>query len=1131
MKKEGEKRGIKKFRRDKKKMKKIVAVLVAMLMVMSVTVALAGGAKDVNPEADAGLTEVTQEKGSQDIKSVYDGEQICFKCKFAKPIVERGEYDRVKVKSLRNIVNPGEPVLPFKTLNILLPQGKTVQSIEVTGNQIHLFGEYHVEPGQEPVPLGSKSNYMAHPDPAIYESMNPFPGKMFTKASIQELRGYKILILNLYPVQYIPKAGKIFYLDSMNVIVNTAPETISDNFRGLPQDKTRVLGVVDNPEVVETYSTSAPTLSQSYDYVIITKDSFVSAFQPLADWKNQRGVNTTIVTVEDIYANYSGVDNQEKIRNFIKDAYNNWSIEYVLLGGDGDGDDVGEESGDTIIPHRGFYAYVGTNYVDDDIPADLYYAALDGNWNDDEDDRWGEPGEDDLYAEVYVGRAPVDSEAEVSNFVNKTIAYESTNAPYLMDALMVGEDLEWTKWGGDYKDEIKDGSSAGGYITVGFPDEYNVSTLYDRDLDPDRWDKYDLIPMINDGVHIINHLGHAWVNYVMKMDNSDVDNLTNDEYFFGYSQGCYDGSFDNRGTSGNYSSSDCISEHLTTTSHGAFAFIGNSRYGWGNRYSTDGASQHYDREFYDALFGENILNIGKANQDSKEDNIGFINNAAMRWCYYEITLFGDPETPIWRIPKPPELSVTVDAPAKVGNYKTFDVTAIISNSGTETATGVNATISWIPRSGLNTTELPTRYVGNISDGDSETVSWNVTANTEGRYNITVEASATNAAPANDTTTVEVIGYSEDVANAEETVKGTVTTGSYVDTHASDDVYEAITEIESKGNPAKRYSYLEHKWTIDVTGGSEVTFYVEANHTVNTEGDDFEFEYSNSLDGTYTPMVTVTNTSDTDTYQTYELPKNTEGTVYIRVMDTDQTKGNRTLDTISIDQMFIRSVFAPPSYGVTVTIDETSQTVKPGNSTTYAVRTKNTGDLDASYSVVMTGTAVDDSNITVNPLNWNTGTLAPNAENVTTVTVSTNSSTPEKAYALNATATCDQNTSVMDYATSKLVVSSLTNAMHIASINMSLKTAGPNTNAIALVTIVDANNNPVGSATVEGRWSNATSDTDSGTTDASGHVSLDSDKVKNPLSGTTFTFTVDGVSLTGWTYASASNVETSDSITV
>jgi len=416
----------------------------------------------------------------------------------------------------------------------------------------------------------------------------------------------------------------------------------------------------------------------------------------------------------------------------------------------------------------------------------------------------------------------------------------------------------------------------------------------------------------------------------------------------------------------------------------------------------------------------------------------------------------------------------------------------------------------------------------------QTVTVSTTASTpETTYTLTVTATCDQDASVTDSATSDLVvslaGYTDDKANGDTPVAGTVT-GSYLDTHESDDVYESVTEIESGGKPANRYSYLEHKWTIDVTGGNSVTFYLEAYHSPSSDGDDFVFAYSTD-DSTYTDMVTVTKTADDNTCQTSELPNDLSGTVYIRAKDTDQTVGNKALDAIYIDQMFIRSESGPPSYGVTVTIDEASQTVAPGNGTTYMVRVKNAGDLDASYSVAMSGTAIDEPTITVSPLNWNTGTLAPNAENVQTVTVSTTASTPETTYTLTATATCDQDASVNDSATSELVVSSVTNTMHVASIDMSLKTAGPNTNAIALVTIVDATGAPVGDAIVEGHWSDATSDTDSGLTDTSGEVALDSDKVKSPSSGTVFTFTVDDVSLTGWTYDPAANVETSDSIIV
>jgi hypothetical protein len=414
------------------------------------------------------------------------------------------------------------------------------------------------------------------------------------------------------------------------------------------------------------------------------------------------------------------------------------------------------------------------------------------------------------------------------------------------------------------------------------------------------------------------------------------------------------------------------------------------------------------------------------------------------------------------------------------------------------------------------------------------VTVSTTASTpETTYTLTATATCDQDVSVTDSVTSDLVvssaGYADDKANGDMPVAGTVS-GSYLDTQVSDDVYESITEVESGGKPANRYSHLEHKWTVDVTGGSDVTFYLEAYRSSSSDGDNFVFAYSTD-DSTYTDMATVTKIADDGSYQTFDLPSDLSGTVYIRVKDTDQTAGNKALDTIYIDHMFIRSGSAPPSYGVTVTIDEASQTVAPAEGTAYTIRVKNTGDFDASYSVVMGGTAVDEATIDLSPLNWNTGTLAPNTENVQTVTVSTTASTAEITYTLTATATCDQDVSVIDSAASELVVSSVINKVHIASIDMSLKTSGPNTNAVALVTIVDAAGVPVGDATVEGHWSDATSDTDSGLTDAIGEVALDSDKVKHPPGGTVFTFTVDDVSLAGWTYDQAANVETSDSITV
>jgi hypothetical protein len=122
------------------------------------------------------------------------------------------------------------------------------------------------------------------------------------------------------------------------------------------------------------------------------------------------------------------------------------------------------------------------------------------------------------------------------------------------------------------------------------------------------------------------------------MYTSDVSALTNSHNFcFVYSQGCMSGGFDNP------QGSDCIAEYFTVKStNGAVAGIWNARYGFFWSYSTDGDSQRFHRQFWDAVFGENLKEIGRANHDSKEDNLFLIQRSCIRWCYYETNLFGDP---------------------------------------------------------------------------------------------------------------------------------------------------------------------------------------------------------------------------------------------------------------------------------------------------------------------------------------------------------------------------------------------------------------------------------------------------------------------------------------------------------
>ena len=293
----------------------------------------------------------------------------------------------------------------------------------------------------------------------------------------------------------------------------------------------------------------------------------------------------------------------------------------------------------------------------DDVTGDDY-IRLDGIYfSKFSDPILGEPGEEDYSAEVFVGRACADNLEDVQNFTSKTIAYMNTDddEEYLKKVSVVGEYLGFPlvcKWGGNFMDDLIGKCKKHGYTTQGFPsNKFSIDKLYDkfwkengwpdpRDNDGGGWPKEEIINRINNDVHIINHLGHGVEVRNMKLYKADMDSLTNEKYCFIYSQSCLSGNF-------GYPHTDCIAEHLTVkTEHGAFAGIWNSHYGAGpliwKTYTTDGISQRYNREFWDAVFNEDIKEIGRANQDSKEDNLWRIDEMGMEFSYKVITLFGDP---------------------------------------------------------------------------------------------------------------------------------------------------------------------------------------------------------------------------------------------------------------------------------------------------------------------------------------------------------------------------------------------------------------------------------------------------------------------------------------------------------
>jgi hypothetical protein len=101
-------------------------------------------------------------------------------------------------------------------------------------------------------------------------------------------------------------------------------------------------------------------------------------------------------------------------------------------------------------------------------------------------------------------------------------------------------------------------------------------------------------------------------------------------------------------------------------------------------------------------------------------------------------------------------------------------------------------------------------------------------------------------------------------------------------------------------------------------------------------------------------------------------------------------------------------------------------------------------------------------------------------------------------------------------------------MYVFAIDMSSKRAGPNRSGIAVVTIKDTDGNLVAGATVHGTWSGDYSGSASGVTGTDGAVRFETGKVRHAA---TFTFVVNDVYKSGYTYDSGLNNQTSATIDV
>ena len=545
-------------------------------------------------------------------------------------------FDVVTLPGHYSTSEPGYPNLPLAVYNVAIPPDAEVTGVDVVSVSTEaLAGEFNIHPSQRPEVLSQPSRAFVPPDARAYASSRSYPGEMVRFVRSGLMGGYRVAGIHVSPLRYTAAQKRLELVTRLKVAVcyeRNRHEVLSLDKSQIDLMGANVRALVANPEAVAKWAPAArlpvsgdgrPSMDSLFDMIVITSSARAANFQPFVNWKTRRGIKTVVMRTESIYASYSGRDNPEKIRNCVKDYWQNHGLKWVLIGGD-----------DQIVPVRTCRLTVeGTT---EDIASDMYYADLQHSWDSNNNNLFGEMEDSvDLLYDVFIGRMPADNATHVATFFAKDTMFEKHQDTTRLKRVLYGSTMLFDPYHGKVINHI---------IADEFPSGWTHAHLEDPNTGV-------YADSMSNGYQLAHVSAHGNPNTFSVMDDYEVAGLTNGltRLNFVNSIACMSGWFDN---------DECLAEALVKAPNGGcVACMLNSRYGFGYPPAI-GPSELLDLQFYRYFLQGAATQFGTLGMASKD----YFRSLAMdqevwRWCVFELNLFGDPTLHVWS-EKPKTLSVT-----------------------------------------------------------------------------------------------------------------------------------------------------------------------------------------------------------------------------------------------------------------------------------------------------------------------------------------------------------------------------------------------------------------------------------------------------------------------------------------
>lgn len=374
-------------------------------------------------------------------------------------IYEEENAASIEIDGYESYMSPGDPVIPHRVLRVALPPNANVKTVGVSLLDVEQ-DVFEINKPIRPAPpfsswdgtktiysWGSKKNIHNGHNQFVYATDAFFPAEPARVISFHNMREWKIVELDFYPVSYNPVTNVVQVIRSARLALSydVTPKSLTSTHSKLADKHMSTVAsvILDNySEASSWYEIASEAKSgNEFQYVIITRESINNGSNKLdefEDFKETQGFNVLTVTENNRYEDADGISTgsgwgggtgdvaADNIRNWLSANYSSMGVEYVLLIGDptpADGD----------VPMKMCWPRMNATYEPDhdNAPTDYFYADLTGNWDLDDDGNFGEYPDDfgpygvDTAIEVYVGRIPVygSSVTDLDLILQKTIDY------------------------------------------------------------------------------------------------------------------------------------------------------------------------------------------------------------------------------------------------------------------------------------------------------------------------------------------------------------------------------------------------------------------------------------------------------------------------------------------------------------------------------------------------------------------------------------------------------------------------------------------------------------------------------------------------------------------------------------